>query len=851
MAGERGWRPVTRLTEETAAPGLDDEALVSALVGLATEMSSAPDSSAERHLRAIAPLLPVVIWVVDDELRFTKVFGGGMERLGLTEQELVGNDASLFGELAVAEVEKVVRGGAPAAFTAGDDTGESPWQYWTLLAPLPSGGAVGVSIDQTDLLLAGRSGGFDLNDGDERFRLLAEHAPIGIFISDPDGQLLYSNPAALELVGVDFEELRRQSWFERVHPDDHEALRQRREAARESGRFLAEYRIVRKDGSIRWVRARAARVHDDLGNPIAIVGTAADITDFVTADLKVREREERLRAILETAAEGIISSDEEGLIIEFNAAAERIFGYDSDEVVGKESFGKLIAPPMRDILLGWLSDYLKGGPPKVVGRGRREVPGLRKDGEVIPLELAVTEVQTSEGRLFTAVVHDISERKRFEQQLEHLATHDPVTGLPNRALLTAQLEAALARANRHGSSVGVLFVEIDRVKLVTESLGHRAGDELIVAAAERIGDAAGLGATVSRFSNDQFVVFAEDLEDVGDAVEIAARIIDSVNEPFYVAGDEAFVDASVGVAFAPEGMGTAETLVSNADVAMSRAKESSLTRYEVFDAEMRAWVDSRRRTEVALRRGIERREFELHYQPIVELETGEICGVEALVRWNHPLFGLLPPSEFIPIAEDSSLVVPLGEWIVEEACRQLAQWQDRHSGRRLCVSVNLSGRQLAQPSLPDTVAAALARTEADPSCLSFEITETVLLHDVEVARKTLDGLKGIGVRLALDDFGTGYSPLTYLCDLPIDVVKIDRSFVSQLGEGTRDMSIVEAVISLARTLDLDVVAEGVETEDQAQTLRALGCNHGQGYLFSRPVPAPDLEDLINAGQIVV
>jgi PAS domain S-box-containing protein/diguanylate cyclase (GGDEF)-like protein len=752
----------------------------------------------------------------------------------------------------MAEITKVVSGDGPVRFTAGDDTGPEPWQYWSIVAPLPDGaGAVGVSIDQTDLLLAQRSGGLRLHDSDERFRLLAEHAPIGIFISDAEGQLLYANPAALELVGVDFDELRKQDWYERVHPDDHELLEQRRAAARGSGQFLAEYRLLRNDGSVRWVRARAAWVNDDLGHPIAVVGTAADITDLVAADARIREREERLRAILETAAEGIISSDENGLIIEFNAAAERIFGYDSDEVVGKESFGKLIAPPMRDVLVGWLNEHLAGGPPKVVGRGWREAPGLRKDGEVVPLELAVTEVQTSEGRLFTAVVHDISERKRFEQELEHLATHDPVTGLPNRALLTAQLEAALARANRHGSSVGVLFVDIDRIKLVTESLGHRAADELITSVAQRIGEAAGSSATVTRFSSDQFVVFVEDLEDVGDAVEIAVRIIESVNEPFQILGDEAFVDASVGVAFAPEGMGTAETLVSNADVAMSRAKDSSLTRYEVFDAEMRAWVDNRRRTEIALRRGIERGEFELHYQPVVALDSGEIYGVEALIRWQHPHFGLLPPSEFIPIAEDSSLIVPLGEWIIEEACRQLADWQERHSSRNLRVSVNLSGRQLALPSLPETIAAALAQTSADPACLSFEITETVLLHDVETARKTLDGLKEIGVRLALDDFGTGYSPLTYLCDLPIDVVKIDRSFVSQLGQGTRDLSIVEAVISLARTLDLDVVAEGVETEDQAEMLRTLGCTYGQGYLFSRPIPTAELEDMIAAGRTAV
>jgi EAL domain-containing protein (putative c-di-GMP-specific phosphodiesterase class I) len=278
---------------------------------------------------------------------------------------------------------------------------------------------------------------------------------------------------------------------------------------------------------------------------------------------------------------------------------------------------------------------------------------------------------------------------------------------------------------------------------------------------------------------------------------------------------------------------------------------SSVTRYEVFDTEMRAWVDAQRKTEIALRHGIERDEFELHYQPVVALESLEICGFEALVRWNHPYLGLLPPNEFVPVAEDSGLIVPMGEWILREAIRQSAQWQERapSADRPIGVSINLSARQIAQPELVDVVRRALDDVDVDPGCVAFEITETVLLDDVAAVEHTLADLKDLGVRLSLDDFGTGYSSLTYLCRLPIDIVKVDRSFVSQLGTGRRDASIVEMVVAMARTLNLDVVAEGVETPEQAERLKAFGCKYGQGFLFSKPVPAPEVELLFGERRI--
>jgi len=457
-------------------------------------------------------------------------------------------------------------------------------------------------------------------------------------------------------------------------------------------------------------------------------------------------------------------------------------------------------------------------------------------------------VVTSEGRLFTGITHDISERKEFELQLEHQATHDALTGLPNRALLVAELEAALMRAARRGLGVGVLFVELARVNLVTDSLGHRAGDQLILAAASRLEDLVGsVVGTVTRFGGDRFVVFVEDLDDVGDAVEVATAVIDSLDRSYTVSSEEAFIKTYVGIAFSPGGTGTAESLISNADVAMNRARDAAALGFEVFDTEMRAWVDSRRKLEIAMRHGIDRGEFELHYQPVVDIRTLSIHGFEALVRWRHPELGMLPPVEFIPLAEDSGLIIPLGERILHDACLQLARWQQSYPDRGITVSVNLSGRQLALTDLPATVAAALMGAGADPKGLDLEITETVLLDDVDAATRTLNGLKKIGVNLSMDDFGTGYSSLTYLCQFPIDVVKVDRSFVSRMGAGSRDASIVSIVVGLAQTLHLDVVAEGVETKEQLDTLASLGCGYAQGYYFAKALPAGEAEKLLIEG----
>jgi predicted signal transduction protein with EAL and GGDEF domain len=349
---------------------------------------------------------------------------------------------------------------------------------------------------------------------------------------------------------------------------------------------------------------------------------------------------------------------------------------------------------------------------------------------------------------------------------------------------------------------------------------------------------------VTRFGEDEFVVLAEDLEDIADAVDIAVRVIEAMDVPFDLTIDEAFISCNVGISFAVDGLGTAESLLADADLAMFRAKEKGGSRFEIFDSEMRAWINDRRKTEVALRHALDREEFELHYQPIIEVASGRLKGFEALVRWNRGNLGMVSPGEFIPVAEDSGLIIPMGEWILDEACRQIGTWQRERPEQQLSVSVNFSGRQLAQRNIAETVARSLGESLADPSGLTIEITETILLDDVDQAVRTLGALKDIGVRLSIDDFGTGYSSLTYLRRFPIDIVKVDQSFVSKLGTDSRDASIVKAVILLAEGLSLDVVAEGVETREQLDSLAEMSCDYAQGYYFSKPKPVLELDSFL-------
>jgi diguanylate cyclase (GGDEF)-like protein len=467
-----------------------------------------------------------------------------------------------------------------------------------------------------------------------------------------------------------------------------------------------------------------------------------------------------------------------------------------------------------------------------------------RDGSWLWFDASITNLLDNPGvEGIVANLRDINERKAIAERLEHAAIHDPLTGLPNRALFGDRLGLALNRAQRRHSQVGVIFLDLDHFKLINDSLGHAAGDELLKVVGERLSSALRVSDTVARFGGDEFVVLCDEVTDEATVLDVAGRITETVARPTMLAKREVFITASLGVVISGRPGHAAEELLRDADAAMYRAKDHGRARIELFDERTHTRAVDHLQTDADLHRALERAEFQVHYQPIVDLQTGRVSGFEALIRWLHPTRGLIHPAEFIDHAEEIGLIVPIGAWVLEEACRQTALWHARRNGGPpLSISINLSPRQLAEPSLPHELAQILQRTGVDPNAIWLELTEGALMHDAESTSSALRALRAQGVHLAVDDFGTGYSSLGHLKRFPVEMLKIDQAFVAGLGHDPEDTTIVGAVISLARSLGLAAVAEGLETPLQLAELRTMGCDYAQGYLFGAPKSAQGIGD---------
>jgi diguanylate cyclase (GGDEF)-like protein len=475
----------------------------------------------------------------------------------------------------------------------------------------------------------------------------------------------------------------------------------------------------------------------------------------------------------------------------------------------------------------------KERPYGVLGAGAREPRGFTRED--------VNFMQAIANVLANAI-----ERRRTEEQTQHEALHDSLTGLPNRSLFLDRLQHSLSVAARRRTTIAVLFLDLDQFKLVNDSLGHAAGDELLAAVAPRIEQALRPGDTVARFGGDEFAVLAEDVRNEHGATRIAERIAEALARPFILREREHFASASIGISIGT-GAEEPEALIRDADAALYRAKDHGRGGYEIFDEVMRSRVIEHMQTENDLRRALQRQEFVIHYQPVVSLSDGSIVSMEALLRWDHPERGLIGPLAFIPVAEESRLIVPIGRWVVEQACRQAANWQRlRPDSAPISVAVNLSARQLADPELIPHIEGSISANGLDPATLWLELTETTLLDDIAYVERTLAALERLGVRLVLDDFGVGFSSLGYIKRLPLSMVKLDRTFVENVTESPHDAAIVRAVSEMAETIGIGVVAEGVETEEQVRVARDLGCGYAQGFHFAEPVPASYVERLFTS-----
>ena len=558
---------------------------------------------------------------------------------------------------------------------------------------------------------------------------------------------------------------------------------------------------------------------------------AQSLAEQMTSDL--RSAEDRHGKIVENSADGILTLNEQGQVQTFNRAAGRIFGYAAREVVGKD-VSMLLSDSFTDLCQQGLEQFHKQDERGRSGM-RREVEGKRRTGELFPVQVALN-VMAGGGRVqLVVLISDISERKRTEDRIRHIAHHDALTGLPNRYLLMDRLGASIQQSQRAGTRVGVMMIDIDHFKRINDSLGHHAGDRLLLSIAERLQTCIKSADTVARMGGDEFVVVLPDLVSRDDAERIAQRIVEQVSQPMMVGSQELHVTPSVGVCLFPDDGDDPRTLLKNADSAMYEAKSQGRANVQWFTAGMQQQAQQKLELESEFRRALEREEFVMYYQPLLSVDDVQLLGMEALVRWNHPQRGLVMPDRFIPMAEESGLIVPLGEYVLRRSCME-AQQMRLQSGLALNVAVNASPRQFQEKNFIDVVRRSLRDSQLPPEALTLEITETVLADRPDETVELLREIRAMGVMVAADDFGTGYSSLSYVTRFPITKLKVDRSFVRDVTDDAADAAVTGAIIAMAHSLRLKVVAEGVETLSQLAFLRAHRCDEAQGYLFGAAMP---------------
>lgn len=673
----------------------------------------------------------------------------------------------------------------------------------------------------------------------EEYENLFKHANDAIVVFDPHTEeILDANDFACRLFGYERAEIVGET-LALVYRDERER-RNRTTKLLENG-SIESYESIhyRKDGSPVCVSINSSLI--EFSGKTAILSFKRDVTAKYEADRALRESENKLRMLIESMREGLIQLDNDDRIVFTNRRFCEMIGYTEHELLGQKASQLLLSSEEKKIV-------------KKANQRRREgvsetyeIKLKTKGGDSIWSLVGAVPILDSEDNVIGSMsIHsDITERKRAEEMLRHNAMHDLLTGLPNRALFLEHLRRVINRSPLRKSNFAVLFLDFDGFKLINDSLGHAAGDELLRCIAQRLQSVIRANDVVARLGGDEFTILLDELLEPQDFINVVERIQSIFREPFQIEGREIFISASIGIALKDEKYLSPEDILRDADIAMYRAKSAGKARYEIFNQQMHEQITRRLQLETELRSAFEKNEFLVFYQPVVELATHEIMGFEALIRWQHPTHGLIMPGEFIPIAEETGVIVPIGEWVLEEACRQLCEWQARYPyNQSLTVSINLSCKQFTQLDLAERVRKILVRTGLNARSLRLEVTETHIMENNHLAVTIMNDLRNLGVRLSIDDFGTGYSSLSYLQRLPIDYLKIDRSFVGLLDSTQENREIVKAIVMLAKNLGMDVIAEGIETIAQAETLMNLECRFGQGYLYSKPTDAKAAENLL-------
>ena len=810
---------------------------------------------AELRYRSLVERVPAVIYMAADDESYTTVYVSPQisDLIGYTADEWTGNPEAWANAVHPDDRDRVIarskRSGGTARF-------ESEYRLCTRNGDY-------IWVRDEAVLMINDSGkplywqGF-LTDIDERkravaelvalekkYRTLVDNASDFIVMYDLSGRLTFVNQMFIERFGYSFEAALELSIYDIVHPDDVADVRayflQRKRGERVPGSY--QLKATTKAGEVVYMDISASPIVKD-GKTVAFQAVARDISERYLAEQRLAESEQRYRSLFYHNPDAVFSLDARGNYLTANPTCEQITGYPI-EVIHHTPWSALVVPEDQPRTLRHIARTARGDAQAF------EISILRKSGERARLHVTTLPIIVS-GQIvgIYGIAKDETERRTLEERLAHQAFHDSLTKLPNRNLFLDRLQHALARAGRNQTMLAVLFLDLDNFKVINDSLGHEVGDQLLIRVAERLSDSMRSDDTAARLGGDEFILLLEEIKSVREAEQVAQRIHDVLKAPFNVGHREVYVTSSIGIAISASTGDRPDELLRNADVAMYGAKRNGRACFEVFNQEMHLNAVLRLEREQALRQAIERQEFRVDYQPKLDINRGQIVELEALVRWHHPTHGIISPREFIPLAEETGLIVPIGQWILREACRQLKSWQSAYpNSAPSLISVNLSAAQLRFPTLVDDVAATLQETGLEPSNLCLEIIESAVMDNAQLAMTTLTALKELGVHLAIDDFGTGYTSLSYLKRFPVDTVKIDQSFIEDLGTSQENSIIVGVNIRLAHALGMRVVAEGVETALQLSRLRELNCDLAQGFHIGHALHASEVEPLI-AEQLV-